>query len=315
MSEVILIGEPMGLFTAAELGSLKEVATFNKSIAGAEINVGIGLSRLGHNVQYVSRLGTDPVGEYIYDALEDEHLGIDYITFDKDHTTGLMMKNKVVEGDPATAYYRNFSAFTTLSTHDVEQIDFDGVKLLHITGIPPALSEPVREAVLFLMEKAKKAGTFITFDPNLRPALWKTSEEMVEVLNGLAKLADVVLPGVAEGKALAGSEDVEKIAQFYLNQGAGVVITKNGGDGAFVTEKGKDTVHVPGFKVDKVIDTVGAGDGFAVGVISAYLEGLSWEEAAIRANAIGSIQVQHAGDNEGLPTRKELDSYIQNHFK
>lgn len=315
MSEVILIGEPMGLFTAAELGSLKEVATFNKSIAGAEINVGIGLSRLGHNVQYVSRLGTDPVGEYIYDALEDEHLGIDYITFDKDYTTGLMMKNKVVEGDPATAYYRNFSAFTTLSTHDVEQIDFDGVKLLHITGIPPALSEPVREAVLFLMEKAKKAGTFITFDPNLRPALWKTSEEMVEVLNGLAKLADVVLPGVAEGKALAGSEDVEKIAQFYLNQGAGIVITKNGGDGAFVTEKGKDTVHVSGFKVDKVIDTVGAGDGFAVGVISAYLEGLSWEEAAIRANAIGSIQVQHAGDNEGLPTRKELDSYIQNHFK
>lgn len=312
MSEVILLGEPMGLFTATELGSLKEVTTFTKSIAGAEINVGIGLSRLGHSVQYVSRLGKDPVGEYISDALEEEQLGTDFITFDKNHTTGLMMKNKVDEGDPATAYYRNFSAFTTLSIEDVEQINFNEVKLLHITGIPPALSDSVREAVFYLMEKAKRAGTFITFDPNLRPALWKSADEMVDVLNELAKHADVVLPGVSEGEILVGSDEVEKIAAFYLDQGANVVITKSGGDGAFVTEKGKETINVPGFKVEKVIDTVGAGDGFAVGIISAYLEGLSWEESAVRANAIGSIQVQHTGDNEGLPTRNELDSYIQN---
>ncbi|WP_256244356.1 carbohydrate kinase family protein [Alkalibacterium sp. 20] len=91
------------------------------------------------------------------------------------------------------------------------------------------------------------------------------------------------------------------------------VITKSVAHGAFVTEKGKDTINVKGFKVDKVIDTVDAGDGFAVGIIHAYLDGCSWTEAAVYANAIaiGSLQVQHAGDNEGLPTRSRLESYIE----
>jgi 2-dehydro-3-deoxygluconokinase len=311
MSEVILLGEPMGLFTATEVGSLKEAVNFNKSIAGAEINVGIGLSRLEHSVQYVSKLGKDPIGEYIFDALQKESLGTDFIHFDDSYPTGLMLKNKVEEGDPATAYYRKSSAFSTLSVDDVQAIDFSSVRLLHVTGIPPALSESLRESVIYLMKKAKEAGTFITFDPNLRPALWSSQVEMIRVLNELASYANVVLPGVAEGEVLVGSSEVEDIAAFYLNQGADVVITKSGEKGAFVTEKNKETKNVPGFKVEKVIDTVGAGDGFAVGIISAYLEELSWEEAAKRANAIGSLQVQHPGDNEGLPTRDELQKYIE----
>lgn len=300
----------MGLFTATEVGSLKEATSFHKSIAGAEINVGIGLSRLGHEVQYVSKLGRDPIGEFIFEGLEKEALGTDFITFDEQHTTGVMLKNKVEEGDPNTAYYRNFSAFSTLSLEEVKQIDFTHVRLLHVTGIPPAISESVREVTFYLMKKAKEAGTFITFDPNVRPALWQSQTDMIEVLNELASYATVVLPGVAEGEALVGSANTEEIAVFYINQGSEAVIIKDGAKGAFVAEKGKDSIQVPGFKVDKVVDTVGAGDGFAVGILSGYLEGLSWQEAAKRANAIGSLQVQHSGDNEGLPTKEELDRYL-----
>ncbi|MFL2079620.1 sugar kinase [Marinilactibacillus psychrotolerans] len=187
--------------------------------------------------------------------------------------------------------------------------------MLHVTGIPPALSPSVREAVEYLMQKAKKAGTFITFDPNLRPALWESTQEMLEVLNALAKYADVVLPGISEGETLVGSSDVEAIAQFYIKNGADVVITKSGSQGAYVTEKSKETINVSGFKVEKVIDTVGAGDGFAVGILHAYLEGLNWKEAATYANAIGSLQVQHAGDNEGLPTKEVLNQYVEQNKK
>lgn len=63
--------------------------------------------------------------------------------------------------------------------------------------------------------------------------------------------------------------------------------------------------------MEQIVDTVGAGYGFAVGVLSAYLEGESWEKTAKRANAIGSLQVQHSGDNEGLPNRKELEDYLK----
>jgi 2-dehydro-3-deoxygluconokinase len=68
---------------------------------------------------------------------------------------------------------------------------------------------------------------------------------------------------------------------------------------------------VPGFKVDKVVDTVGAGDGFAVGIISGLLEKLPLKEAVVRGNAIGSLQVMVPGDNEGLPDRARLEEYIK----
>ncbi|GEQ32483.1 hypothetical protein B795N_03650 [Marinilactibacillus psychrotolerans] len=93
------------------------------------------------------------------------------------------------------------------------------------------------------------------------------------------------------------------------------MITKSGSQGAYVTEKSKETINVSGFKVEKVIDTVGAGDGFAVGILHAYLEGLNWKEAATYANAIGSLQVQHAGDNEGLPTKEVLNQYVEQNKK
>lgn len=311
MSEVLLVGEPLGLFTATEWGLLKEVTTFTKSLAGAEVNVGIGLSRLGKTVDYVTKLGKDPLGEFIFEALQREQLGTDFVTFDDTHTTGFMFKNKVKTGDPDTAYYRKNSAFSMLGVKDVRGISFENISLLHVTGIPPALGEEVYKAIRHLMKKAKEAGTFITFDPNLRPALWSTQTRMIQVLNELASYANVVLPGISEAEILVGSKEVERIKDFYFQKGADIVIVKDGSHGAYVSEKGKETVKVPGFKVEKVVDTVGAGDGFAVGIVSAYLDGLSWEKAAKRANAIGSLQVQQAGDNEGLPTTKELEEYYE----
>ena len=310
MASVVLIGEPMGLFRAQEYGAVKDVSHFTRSVAGAELNVGIGLSRLDHKVKYVTKLGVDPIGRHILDYLNNEDMDTSSILFSDNHETGLMMKNKVSDGDPDTAYYRRHSAFTTLSVEEIKNLDISSIKLLHITGIPPAVSSSVREAIFYLMKKAKESKTFITFDPNIRPSIWESKDTMISVLNELASYADVVLPGIAEGEILMGSGDIEDIAQFYLNQGSQVVITKSGAHGAFVTEKGKKTVNVKGFKVDKVVDTVGAGDGFAVGVIHACLNGRSWVEAALYANAIGSLQVQHAGDNEGLPTRKQLENYI-----
>lgn len=311
MTDVILIGEPLGLLTAQEYGDLKDVSLFKRSLAGAEVNVGIGLSRLDYAIQYITRVGEDPIGKYIVEAMTKEKIGTNFISTDSNFQTGLMMKNKVKDGDPQTAYYRKNSAFTTLSKADIEDINFSQVRLLHVTGIPPAVSGTVRETVIYLLNKAKKAGTFISFDPNLRPALWSSKTVMIQTLNEIADYADVVLPGISEAEVLVGTTSVEKIAQFYYEKGANVVVIKSGEEGAYVCEKGNPIINVPGFKVSKVIDTVGAGDGFAVGIIHGYLSGLSWKEAAVRANAIGSIQVQHEGDNEGLPNRADLESYVR----
>ena len=164
------------------------------------------------------------------------------------------------------------------------------------------------------MERARKAQIPVTFDPNLRPALWENDEMMRKVLNDLANYADVVLPGIGECEILAGTTDKEKAADFYHQKGAALVVIKDGKNGAYVSEKkenGEITRDmIPGYPVKKVMDTVGAGDGFAVGVLSGLLKGLQVSECAKRGNAIGSIQVQHRGDNEGLPTEEILQTYM-----
>ncbi len=310
MVEVLTFGEPMGLMAADEVKPLKDVEHFTRYVCGAEVNFSVGLSRLGHSVAYISRVGADPFGEHICDFLAENKISHEYVTVDKEYLTGMQLKAKVEDGDPLVVNFRKNSAFSHFNPAELEKIDWTGVKHVHVTGISAALSKSCREAAGKLMDMAKAHGIMVSFDPNLRPALWPDKNEMVQVLNDLAAKADIVLPGVGEGQTLMGSSDPEKIADFYLNQGAKAVVVKVGAKGSFVKISDGEKFVSPGFKVDKVVDTVGAGDGFAVGTISALLEGLSLKDAARRGAAIGALAVMAAGDNEGLPTREKLSVFM-----
>lgn len=312
MSDVILFGEPMALFAAMEEGALEEATTFKRMLAGAEVNVSVGLTRLGFDVLYATRLGTDPFGDYIEKKLKEEGIGTSVVR-DCYHPTGFQWKNHVLKGDPSTYYLRKNSAASCLTEEDVNKIDFTGAKLLHITGILPALSLSSRNAVYRMIEKARENHMIVSFDPNLRPSLWESKSSMIRVINDLASKSDIVLPGTAEGKILMGSDDPEKIGRFYQEAGAKIVIVKLGSEGAYGIRQQEDgTVeqgYFKGYPARKVVDTVGAGDGFAVGVLSAFLEGGCLEQMCDRGNIIGSMQVMVESDNENLPTREEIERF------
>lgn len=309
---LLLAGEPMGLLIAQSEGSLDSVAGFTLAVAGAEFNVATGAARLGHFVSYLTKLGNDPFGTRITNTLTANKIDSSNVLTSDTNTTGFMLKSKVSKGDPEIFYFRKGSAASTLDASDVEKIDFNKFDYVHLTGIFPALTDSTRAAMMALIKKAKELGLFISFDPNLRPQLWPSQEVMVKTLNELASYADLVLPGCGEGKILCGSEDPSKINDFYRSLGARMVVTKLGPDGALVRE-GDNEYKVPGFIIDKVVDTVGAGDGFACGVITGLMEGLSLEKAVERGAAIGAIQCTFAGDNEGLPTQEQLKEFMQSH--
>lgn len=309
MAKILLFGEPMALFTATEYGALEDVTHFERSLAGAEINVGIGLVRLGHEVTYLTRLGDDPLGHAINKRLIKENIDTSMITYDPIYKTGMMMKNIVKNGDPDIAYYRKGSAFSQMNPDIIDTLSLEHYDHLHVTGIPCALSENCREATLCLIKKAKAYGLKISFDPNLRPSLWTTEKLMMDTIHEIATFSDMILPGINEAKTLMGSDDPNEIANYYLKTGIKQVIIKLGSDGAFVKTANECFIQ-PGYKVEKVVDTVGAGDGFAVGMISGVLEGLSLKESCNRANAIGAMQVSFKGDNEGLPTIEKLKQFM-----
>lgn len=285
---LILAGEPMGLLIAQSEGTLDSVSGYDLAVAGAEFNVAVGVARLGHRVTYMTKLGNDPFGKRIIHVLNENKIGNEFVVWSDTKKTGFMLKGRVSEGDPDIFYFRAGSAASTLSVEDVEKIRFDEFSHIHLTGILPALSESTRDAVNLMFDKARTFGLLITFDPNLRPQLWPSQDIMIKSINEMAAKADIVLPGTAEGKILMGSGDPKKINAFYRNLGAKVVITKLGSKGAYVTTPTEEYL-VPGYTVEKVVDTVGAGDGFAAGIITALMEGIPLKDAVQRGNAIGAI--------------------------
>lgn len=307
--KIVLVGEAMGLFTAQTEGPLSQVDQFSASIAGAEYNVAVGLSRLGHKAAYCTKLGMDPMGERILNGLVKNKISTDFVLRSEDAVTGFMMKGVNPGGDPAIAYYRKNSAASTLCPHDMDRLDLYMCSHMHLTGILPAISKTAAAAAKRLVGRVKSLDMTMSFDPNLRPQLWESEKEMKTVLNALAGEADTVLPGMNEGKILTGEETPEGVAAFYHRMGVKNVIVKLGEKGAYYSSEAEKG-FVPVFPVTKVVDTVGAGDGFAAGVISAMAEGLSLREAAVRGTVIGAIQITHKGDNEGLPTVKRLQTVI-----
>lgn len=306
---ILTAGEPMGLLIAQEEGGLDEVRRFTSAIAGAEFNVAVGLTRLGHQVGYLTRVGDDPFGRQIRHYMAETGLDTSLTRVDHGRRTGFMLQSRTSAGDPDIYYFRAGSAASALSPADVEGLDLGAWDAVHLTGILPAVSPTALAAVYALAGKARQAGVPVFFDPNLRPQLWPCRESMVAEINSLASLADYVLPGVGEGEVLCGTQDPEKIGAFYLEWGARAVIVKTGKEGAS-TFTAEGSFRTPAYRVERIVDTVGAGDGFAVGVESALLEGLGLEAAAERGSAIGAIQVTFASDNEGLPTREELAQFM-----
>ncbi|AEB06962.1 2-keto-3-deoxygluconate kinase [Coriobacterium glomerans PW2] len=310
MKKVLLIGEAMALFAAEESGPLKAARRYRRLLSGAEVNVAIGLRRLGAACAYVTRLGADPLGQAIGDRLAEEGIDTSFVSFDEEYPTGIQLKGKTEKGDPEISYYRKGSAASHMSPAQIDAIDFDEIGRIHVTGIPAALSSGCRQAIFALVERARELSIPTTFDPNLRPALWPSRQEMIRVINLLATRCDVVLPGLAEGQLLSECASAEGIANFYLSSGCKAVVIKEGPSGAYAaSERGGSRIR--GYRAPQVVDTVGAGDGFAVGLISALLEGLELEDAVARGNAIGAMQVSCLGDNEGLPDRRALDAFMR----
>jgi len=306
---VLTIGESMVLFVANEVGEIEEVSNFTRYSAGAEMNVAIGLARLGINSYYATKLGEDVFGSYLTSVLEKENIKTDYVQYDDKHQTGFMLKEKAQNGaDPRVHYYRKNSAASKIDKDELN-INFDEIDHVHLSGVYLAVSETAREAIFYVATEAKKRNIPITFDPNLRPLVWSTRDDMIKYTNALATVSDYFLPGIAEAKILCGEEEPEKIAAYYHNIGVKTVIIKLGEKGAFVQKEGGEPLYMEGFKVENIVDTVGAGDGFATGVIYSLVRGFNMKETLLNANAIGAIQLSSASDNEALPTREELHNF------
>ncbi|KGM96587.1 2-dehydro-3-deoxygluconokinase [Clostridium novyi A str. 4552] len=306
--EVLTFGESMIVFDPDSNGPLRYVNRFNKCIGGADSNVAIALARLGHKSAWFSKLGNDEFGKYIENTIRGEGVDVSRLKFTNESSTGILFKERFGSEDPNVYYYRKDSAASKFSVDDLDLEYIRQAKIIHVTGITPALSQSTKDVVFKVLDTARKNGITVSFDPNIRLKLWRL-EEARPVLLDIAKMSDIVFPGISEGKMLLGTSDEKEIATKFIERGSKIVAVKLGADGCYVANKDKG-VYVKGYSIDKPIDTVGAGDGFAAGFISGLLKNLDIEKCGMYGNGVGAMATLVQGDMEGFPYLDQLMTFI-----
>ena len=305
---VLTFGEALVGYGSVE-GNLRTATQFTRFPGGADLNVAVGLRRLGIRTIWASVLGEDAHGDYLADAVDQ--LGISPLVHRASGPTALMFKASGADRDPEVLQVRHHTAFAqdadALLTTDV--LALEGVDHVHLTGITLGISPVVRAVAVTLLEAAVAAHVSVSFDPNLRLNLWPDRDEMRTVVNTFAARATVVMPGLREGRLLTGRDDPEAIARTYLDAGASEAVIKLGAKGAWAWAAGGETARSRTFAVTP-IDTVGAGDGFAAGYLAAFLTGGGLQERVDQGAAVGALATTRHGDLAAMPRREEVDALL-----
>ncbi|MBT8196989.1 MAG: sugar kinase, partial [Acidimicrobiia bacterium] len=216
--DVTTIGETMVAFVSRD-GS----TTFQAIAAGAESNVARTLAGLGLAARWVSRLGDDPLGDFLEQRVAESGADVEVVR-DPNFPTGVMTKH-ISGSTTASQYYRSQSAARGLSPADLERAGSS--RWIHVTGITPALSASAAELVEAVM--ANTGGFLVSFDFNYRPALWRDEHTAAETLRNLARRADVVFIGDDEAEALyPAASDHAGLAVLILERADQELIVKQG---------------------------------------------------------------------------------------
>jgi 2-dehydro-3-deoxygluconokinase len=242
------------------------------------------------NVAYLTRLGEDVYSGKMLDFLEENGLETRFVTRDPERRPGLYII-EISNGERSFTYWRDQSAAKRLADNRpllakaLQQSD-----VVYFSGITMAILSPdARATLLEEIAAIRAAGKTIVFDPNLRPRLWASADEMRKVTMQAAGVADILLPSFDDEAAAFGDADLSACADRYAAAGARTVLVKNGG-GSMLLADGSGRHPVDAVERLQPVDTTGAGDSFNGGFLAALCTGASPIEAVAAGHAI-SLQV------------------------
>ncbi|TDD60215.1 sugar kinase [Kribbella antibiotica] len=288
--QVVCIGEAM-IMLAGAAGPLEDVATFRRSVGGAECNVAGGLAGLGVPTSWVSRLGDDGFGRQVLRDLRGRGVEVGGVEIDPQRPTALYVKESI-DGRSRMHYYRAGSAASAMSPAFLQRPEVSerlhGAKIVHTTGITAALSDDTAR----MLDELR--GDFVlSVDLNWRPVLWRDKDP--EPLWRLLRAADVVLIGADEALVFAGTDDPAELHE-RLDKKCTLVV-KNDSHTAVALEPDGRRTAVPALTV-QVVEPVGAGDAFAAGFLAGTLEGLPMKQRLrlghLNAAAVLAVPEDHA---------------------
>ncbi|HHT24107.1 MAG TPA: carbohydrate kinase family protein [Clostridiaceae bacterium] len=262
------------------------------------------LGRLNVNAGIYAVVGNDPNGHNIKQGLEKHNVNVDYLLFREDIPT---LNNIVVVHRDANRSLISSAIRAELKPEDMDLSVIEQVnKAVSYASFFISPEFDVKAPEIFKFAKARELLVFADTVQNRK----KTT---LDYFYNSFQYIDYFFPNLEEGMFFSGQEDLDAICDFFINKGIKTVVLKLGAQGCLIKSKA-ERIYVPGFKIE-ALDTTGSGDNFAAGFISAVLEGLDLEEAAIRANATGAMTAQNVGSENGYCNLSEVLDFIKKNTK
>ncbi|HHW7567504.1 TPA: aminoimidazole riboside kinase [Mannheimia haemolytica] len=282
-----------------------------KCAGGAPANVAVGVSRLGVEAGFIGRVGNDPLGKFMREVLQAENVCTKQMILDDQHRTSTVIVG-LDNGERSFTFMVNPSADQFLEIGDLPE--FNQGDFLHCCSIA-LINNPSRSTTIEAIQRVKKTGGYVSFDPNLRESLWSSLDEMKTVVNSVVAMADILKFSEEELILLTETESLEQATKAITAQyPEKLIIITLGKDGAIYHFNGKSQI-VAG-KALKPVDTTGAGDAFVSGLLAGLAQTPNWhDEAALvevirKANASGALATTAKGAMSALPNKAELDAFL-----
>ena len=310
---ILVAGETLIDFIPETTGPLADVETFHRRPGGAPANVAVGLARLDATPWLCTTLSTDPFGEFLSAHLIDEGIPEKYITH-ADNSTALAFVSHGADADREFSFHRERTADTVLQTDVVDTATLQGLDWLVVGGVTLS-AEPSRSATFELVDRAREAGCGVVFDPNTRPELWTKHNDMTLTIERMLRRTDVLKATTEDFAPTTIATDgdfVDRLREY----GPQLVLLTEGKSGARAvggpaSPWGVGEWHHPGYQLDRVVDTTGAGDGFLAGAVAALDEGMGPDETLGFANAVAGLSTTESGAMSALPDREVVEAFVE----
>jgi 2-dehydro-3-deoxygluconokinase len=306
--EIVCVGETMAMIGPVDSTPLAAATALSLTVGGAESNVACGLASLGHRAAWLSRVGDDPFGRRVLADLRERGVDVRAVETDPGRKTGVYFKDTGA-GGTGVHYYRRDSAASRMGPELARLPLLARARVLHLSGITPALSDGCAELVEEIVVRRGVPGRpLVSFDVNHRAALWPDGpEQAAATLLRLARAADLVFVGRDEAEGLWGTRKPREVRDLLAP--VPHVVVKDGGHGAYSYDGTGAGVFVPTPR-SEVVERVGAGDAFAAGYLAGLLEDRGPTACLRLGHLVAATTLTTRGDVAAPRPRPEIDQRL-----
>lgn len=291
--DILCVGEVLIDFIGHQSEvQINNTRDYHRYLGGSPTNVAINLARLGLNAALVSSVGNDGFGKYIFKRLDEVGVNSSYInTIPKKPTTIIFIARS--EGTPDFIPYRQADCFIT-----EDQIASETLKKTNIfhTTCFGLSKNPAQSTILKKATEAHQLGCKLSIDINYSEKIWSDRNEALTVIKEYCKLNPLIKISEDDMLRLFKKElPHQKIFEFFHSQGVEIVCLTLGSKGVKLSQKNKDIIQLPAIKIEKVMDTTGAGDAFWSGFLFAYVKKKTIEECLQVGLKLAALKLQNVG--------------------